>query len=150
MPSLPEQQKIADCLTALDELITAEVGKLESYKAHKKGMMQKFFPAEGKTVPELRFPKFRDAGEWEEKKLGDVAKITSGGTPNRTQPDFWGGSIPWITTSLIDFNTISNTGEFITVEGLKNSSAKLFPEQTLLMAMYGQGKTRGKVALLGH
>ena len=54
-----------------------------------------------------------------------------------------------IDTSLIDFKTIQKAEELITNEGLKNSSAKLFPVGTLLMAMYGQGKTRGKVAILG-
>jgi type I restriction enzyme S subunit len=111
--------------------------------------MQQLFPAEGQTVPSLRFPEFSEAGEWVEKKLGDVAKITSGGTPNRAEPSYWRGSIPWITTSLIDFNIIYSSEEFITTEGLMNSSAKLFPVKTLLMAMYGQGKTRGRVALLG-
>jgi len=149
VPELVEQQKIADCLASLDELITLEAQKLDTLKAHKKGLMQQLFPAEGETLPQRRFPEFRDVGEWEEKILGDIAKITSGGTPNRAEPDYWSGSIPWITTSLIDFNTIDYAEEFITAEGLKNSSAKLIPAQTLLMAMYGQGKTRGKVALLG-
>ncbi|WP_295388729.1 restriction endonuclease subunit S [uncultured Thiodictyon sp.] len=147
--SLREQQKIADCLASLDELITLEAQQLDTLKTHKKGLMQQLFPAEGETLPKLRFPEFRDAGEWEEKSLGDIARITSGGTPSRAKPDFWGGSIPWITTSLIGFNIIDHAEEFITAEGLVNSSAKLFPAQTLLMAMYGQGKTRGKVALLG-
>jgi type I restriction enzyme S subunit len=62
---------------------------------------------------------------------------------------YWGGNIPWITTSLIDFNVIHMAEEFISDAGLKESSAKLFPEKTLLVAMYGQGKTRGKAALLG-
>jgi type I restriction enzyme S subunit len=144
-----EQQKIADCLSSIDEMLSFESQKLASLKAHKKGLMQQLFPAEGETLPKLRFPEFRDAGEWEVKTLKDIAKISSGGTPSRAEPDYWGGSIPWITTSLIDFNRIDNAEEFITTEGLKNSSAKLFPAQTLLMAMYGQGKTRGKVALLG-
>ncbi|TDR30673.1 restriction endonuclease subunit S [Hydromonas duriensis] len=147
LPSLNEQQKIADCLSSLDELITAQTQKIEALKLHKKGLMQKLFPAEGKTVPELRFPEFH--GTWDAYTLKDIAQITSGGTPNRAEPDFWNGSIPWVTTSLIDFNTIDNAEEFITVEGLSNSSARLFPKNTLLMAMYGQGKTRGKVALLG-
>lgn len=73
LPSLHEQQKIADCLSSLDELITAETQKLEAYKDHKKWLMQQLFPAEGETVPGLRFPEFRDAGEWEVKKLIDVA-----------------------------------------------------------------------------
>jgi type I restriction enzyme S subunit len=109
--------------------------------------MQQLFPQTGETTPRVRFAEFGEA--WEAHTLDDIAQITSGGTPNRAEPDFWNGSIPWVTTSLIDFNTIGNAEEFITVEGLRNSSAKLFPKNTLLMAMYGQGKTRGKVALLG-
>lgn len=64
-----EQQKIADCLSSLDELIVAEGRKLETLRAHKKGLMQQLFPLPGETVPRLRFPEFRDAGEWEEKRL---------------------------------------------------------------------------------
>ena len=62
-----EQQKIADCLASLDELITLEAQKLDTLKTHKKGLMQQLFPAEGETLPKLRFPEFRDAGEWREK-----------------------------------------------------------------------------------
>ncbi|MDP1814102.1 MAG: restriction endonuclease subunit S [Leadbetterella sp.] len=99
-----------------------------------------------KLKPQLRFPEF--TGDWEKKKLGEVADISSGGTPSRTNPNYWGGDIPWVSTSLIDFNFIDRAEEFITAEGLRNSSAKLFPIGTLLMAMYGQGKTRGKTAIL--
>ena len=63
-----EQRKIADCLSSLDELITAENKKLEAYKVYKKGLMQKLFPTEGETVPKWRFPEFR--GEWEKAELG--------------------------------------------------------------------------------
>jgi type I restriction enzyme, S subunit len=72
LPSPPEQQKIADCLSSFDELITTQTQKLGTLKAHKKGLMQHLFPAEGETVPKLRFPKFCDAPEWEEKPLGKV------------------------------------------------------------------------------
>lgn len=149
IPPLPEQQKIADCLSSLDDLITAENQKLDALKTHKQGLMQQLFPREGETVPRLRFPEFRGAGEWKVEPLGSIAEITSGGTPNRAKSSYWNGPIPWITTSLIDFNRIDGADEFITAEGLKNSSAKLFTPGTLLMAMYGQGKTRGKVSLLG-
>lgn len=81
--------------------------------------------------------------------MGEVAQISSGGTPDRSEASYWGGDIPWVTTGEIQFNTITDTTEKITVAGLKNSSAKLFPAGTLLMAMYGQGKTRGQVAKLG-
>ncbi|WNF05924.1 restriction endonuclease subunit S [Brevibacillus borstelensis] len=83
LPKLTEQQKIADCLSSLDELIGAEARKLEAYKIHKKGLMQKLFPAEGKTVPEWRFPEFRDAGEWEENTLGGVATFFNGRAYNK-------------------------------------------------------------------
>jgi len=75
IPKQPEQQKIAACLSSLDELIELEAKKLESLKAHKKGLMQQLFPAEGETTPRLRFPEFQDAGEWEVKRLGEVAKV---------------------------------------------------------------------------
>ena len=86
---------------------------------------------------------------WSRRTLGEIARITSGGTPERAEPSYWGGDIPWVTTGEIQFNTITDTTEKITESGLKNSSAKLFPPGTLLMAMYGQGKTRGQVAKLG-
>lgn len=86
---------------------------------------------------------------WKLTTLGEVAQISSGGTPDRSEPSYWGGDIPWVTTGEIQFNTITDTTEKITTAGLKNSSAKLFPPGTLLMAMYGQGKTRGQIAKLG-
>lgn len=85
---------------------------------------------------------------WRRSTLGEIARITSGGTPDRAEPSYWGGSVPWVTTGEIQFNTITDTAEKITEAGLENSSAKLFPPGTLLMAMYGQGKTRGQVAKL--
>ena len=101
-----------------------------------------------KTIPKLRFKEFREA--WKSDSVGSIAKVTSGGTPNRNVKEYWdGGTIPWITTSLIDSSVITHSEEFITEEGLKNSSAKIFPVGTILMAMYGQGKTRGKVSMLG-
>ena len=87
--------------------------------------------------------------DWEVKLLGELAIIGSGGTPSRKNPTYWNGTIPWITTSQIDFDTITDAEQFITDEGLNNSAAKLLPANTLLLALYGQGKTRGKVARLG-
>lgn len=84
-------------------------------------------------------------------RLGEIAEIVSGGTPSRNQPAYWGGRIPWVKTTQIQNGIIqqSDVDEWITEEGLKNSSAKMIPEGTILMAMYGQGKTRGQVAILG-
>jgi type I restriction enzyme, S subunit len=74
VPLAPEQQKIAECLSSVDELITAQARKLDALKTHKKGLMQQLFPREGETQPRLRFPEFQNAGEWEPKLLGDVVK----------------------------------------------------------------------------
>jgi type I restriction enzyme, S subunit len=86
--------------------------------------------------------------DWEVKRIADFATVGSGGTPSREVAAYWGGSIPWITTSQIDFGAITEADQFITGEGLRNSAAKLLPAGTLLMALYGQGKTRGKVGVL--
>ncbi len=147
--SVAEQQKIADCLSSLDELIAAQARKVEALKTHKKGLMQQLFPREGETQPRLRFPEFWDAPDWEKGSLGSIFETTSGGTPSRTEASYWDGDIPWITTSLVNFGVINSAEEFITKDGLNNSSAKLLPKGTVLIAMYGQGKTRGQVALLG-
>jgi type I restriction enzyme S subunit len=78
LPSTTEQHKIADCLSSLDDLIAAEGRKLESLRAYKKGLMQQLFPRDGETVPRLRFPEFREAGEWEEKPLKSLADYENG------------------------------------------------------------------------
>lgn len=73
VPKNPEeQQKIASCLSSLDELIAAHSEKLQALKDHKKGLMQNLFPQEGETVPRFRFPEFEKDGDWVEKKLGEV------------------------------------------------------------------------------
>ena len=77
-PSLNEQQKIAACLSSLDELIAAHSDKLEALKDHKKGLMQNLFPQEGRNVPNYRFPEFEQDGEWKEKTLEEVAAFSKG------------------------------------------------------------------------
>jgi type I restriction enzyme S subunit len=68
-PKPGEQQKIAECLSSLDELIAAQARKVDALKTHKNGLMQQLFPREGETQPRFRFPEFRDAGEWEKSPL---------------------------------------------------------------------------------
>ncbi len=149
LPSRAEQQKIADCLDSLDEQIAAQGRKVEVLKAHKTGLMQQLFPREGETQPRLRFPEFRETGDWATGPFGEVFDTTSGGTPSRSNSDYWNGDIPWVTTTQVSFGVITAAEEFISQSGLKNSSAKVFPKGTVLIAMYGQGKTRGQVAMLG-
>ncbi|BAH37129.1 putative type I restriction-modification system restriction subunit [Gemmatimonas aurantiaca T-27] len=77
-PTSAEQQKIAECLSSADELIAAQARKVDALKTHKKGLMQQLFPREGETQPRLRFPDFRECGEWELKAVGDVFEVTRG------------------------------------------------------------------------
>ena len=74
----PEQQKIAECLSSVDELIAAQARKLDALKTHKKGLMQQLFPREGETQPRLRFPEFQNAGDWVEEKLDDLLHFQDG------------------------------------------------------------------------
>lgn len=76
--SISEQQKIASCLSSLDELITANREKLEALQAHKKGLIQNLFPQEGQTVPNFRFPEFEDDGDWEMKSIEKYIDLNSG------------------------------------------------------------------------
>ena len=77
-PTAIEQQKIADCLSSLDELIAAQARKVDALKAHKRGLMQQLFPGEGETQPRLRFPEFQDAEKWEIRTIGDMFSLING------------------------------------------------------------------------
>ncbi|RNI32825.1 restriction endonuclease subunit S [Hanamia caeni] len=82
--NIAEQQKIASCLSSLDEYITAESQKLEALKTHKKGLMQQLFPAEGERVPKLRFPEFKDSGEWKIRELNEFITERNESPINKT------------------------------------------------------------------
>lgn len=85
--------------------------------------------------------------DWKWVKLGDVCHTTSGGTPSRREPKFYNGNIPWVKSGELDRGLITDTEEKISEEAIKNSSAKIFPKGTLLIALYGA--TIGKLAFLG-
>ena len=88
-PSKPEQQKIAECLSSVDELTAAQARKLDALKTHKKGLMQQLFPREGETQPRLRFLEFRDSMAWEMNELGKICKsIASGKDKNDLEGTF--------------------------------------------------------------
>ena len=143
LPPLPEQQKIAHCLSSLDEVIGLQAKQVQALKQHKKGLMQQLVPAEGETTPRLRFPEFREAGAWEIKRLGKVLDITGGGTPSRKNPDFWKGDIPWVSSSDISADSIKEISikKFITPEAIKKSATKLIPKNSiLLVSRVGVGK----------
>lgn len=120
-----EQQKIADCLSSLDDLITAHTDKLAALKRHKQGLLEQLFPREGETVPRLRFPEFRNAGEWGTKKLADVATIVRGGSP-RPIADYMtedSGGLAWLKIGDVGEGAkyITKTSERIKRTGLSKT-----------------------------
>ena len=129
LPELTEQQKIADCLSSLDELIAAEGKKLEELKSHKKGLMQKLFPAEGKSVPEWRFPEFRDSGEWCNNELAGVGKIITGKTPPTADKSLWDGKIQFVTPTDITESKYQIVTERTVIESPK---IKVLPAGSIL------------------
>lgn len=135
-PSSGEQQKIAECLSTLDELIGAESQKLDALKDHKKGLMQQLFPREGETLPRLRFPKFQNAAEWEEASLGEFVNFESGGTPSKQNSDFWGGTIPWISAKDMKQLFLDDGEDHITTAAAEDG-AKQVPAGTVLMLTRG-------------
>jgi len=137
-----EQQKIADCLSSLDDLIMAETQKLDALKTHKKGLMQQLFPREGETVPRLRFPEFQEAGEWAEKSIGDFGEVITGSTPSTARPEFYGGGIPFVSPADIsDLRWVNDTKTTLTASGFE----EIRPIKANSVLFVCIGSTIGKV-----
>lgn len=113
VPTYREQQKIADCLSSLDELIAAQARKVEALKIHKKGLMQQLFPREGEAQPRLRLLEFQDAGEWKRQSLEQLSETISSGRDKSAQDgafDLYGS------TGIIGkTNRFSFSGKYILV-----------------------------------
>jgi type I restriction enzyme S subunit len=144
---MEEQQKIASILSTVDEAVQKTNEIIAKTERLKRGLMQKLLT---KGIGHKEF-KDTEIGEipkhWKVVKIGDVAQTSSGGTPSRAKREYYGGNIPWVKSSELKDNIIYDTEEKITKEGLENSSAKIFPKGTLLIAMYGA--TVGKTGILG-
>ena len=131
LPTIDEQNKISNLLESLDLYITLHQCKLEKLKLTKKALLQKLFPKNGKHIPEIRFKGFTDA--WEQRKLGDIATITGGGTPSTNISEYWNGDIDWYSPVEIGENRyVSRSTRKITKLGLEKSSAKILPVGTVL------------------
>jgi type I restriction enzyme S subunit len=130
--SPPEQQRIAACLAALDELIGAESQKLDALKAHKKGLMQHLFPRAGETVPRLRFPEFRDAPDWEPTKLSSAIDLISG---MHLSPEQYcrSGEMPYFTGPSDFTNNVRNVTRWT------NQSESVAQENDTLITVKGSG-----------
>ena len=141
VPSMTEQQAIGRFFKQLDTLITLHQRKYEKLVNIKKSMLNKMFPPNGASVPEIRFKGFTDP--WEQRKLGDVADIVGGGTPSTNNPNYWDGDIDWYAPAEIAGQIYFDSSQRkITEQGYENSSAKMLPPGTVLFtSRAGIGKT---------
>ena len=138
IPPLSEQQSIVAELDKINELISLKKAQLSDLDALAQSIFYDMFgdPIENEKG-------------WEVKKLGEICNIGTGATPSRIQENrYFGGNIPWVKTTEVCYQDIYDTEEKITPLAIEETNCKLYPEGTLLMAMYGQGKTRGQVAKL--
>jgi type I restriction enzyme S subunit len=145
VPSPAEQQKIAECLISLDELMAAQARKVDALKTHKKGLMQQLFPHEGETQPCLRFPEFQNAGEWASEPLGNLGEIVTGKTPSTKDADLWGGDILFITPTDISEDAKYQCTTARTVIETKNT--KILPAGSVVYTCIA---SIGKMALTVH
>ena len=156
VPPINQQQRIADYLdrkcSQIDTIIARQQEVIEKLKAYKLSVItEAVTKGLNPNVP------MKDSGvewigeipeHWQVPKIKYLVTIASGGTPDRSHPEYWNGSINWAKTGELQNNELYETEEKITELALENSSAKVFSVDTILVAMYGQGKTRGMTALL--
>jgi len=138
LPPLAEQKKIAKILDAADSLRQKDQQLIDFYTALSQSL---FFDMFGDPVT--------NPMGWDKVRLDSLGKITSGSTPSREIDEYYQGKIPWVKTAEVNGKLITKTSEFISKAALKNSSCRLNSVGSLLIAMYGQGKTRGQVGKLG-
>jgi type I restriction enzyme S subunit len=141
-----QQQRIASILSAYDDLIENNRRRIALLEETARLLYREWFV-------HFRFPGHEhvkiidDVPEgWKQGTIDDLFKTSSGGTPSRKKPEYYGGDINWLKTQEMNDGYVFSSGEKITEEGLKGSSAKLFPKNTVVVAMYGA--TIGKLCIL--
>ena len=138
VPTMEEQLNIVSALDKVTELIALRKEQLAKLDQLIKSRFIELFGG------------ISDSKKYPYKVVKELTDVISGGTPSREVNEYWeGGTIPWVKTTELQNNIITEMDEYITEAGLDNSSAKLVPAGTVLIAMYGQGKTRGMTGYLG-
>lgn len=138
LPPIDEQKRIAVALSEIDKLITTLDSQLAKKRAIKQGAMQELLT--GKK----RLSGFKEA--WIKIKIGSIAEVYSGGTPNTSEPAFWGGKIPWMNSGELNLKIVRHVQGRITKAGMDSSSTHFIPAECVLIGLAGQGKTRGTAA----
>lgn len=168
IPPLPIQQKIVTHWEAAQTSVQRNHEAISRSKAEAFDQFRKALGIKTSNVarPKLFIAKWREVERWGNelawrnkigansfvypvKPLKEVCKTGSGGTPSRKHKEYYGGEFPWVKTTEVRNAVIYDTEEKITSKGLASSSAKLYPAGSLVIAMYGQGATRGRTAKLG-
>lgn len=156
VPPKAEQTAIAEAiyvqLNKVDTLITNVQTQIEKLKAYKQSLITEVVTKGLDPSVPMKASGVEWIGNipahWGTPKISMIAAVYSGATPDRTYPEYWNGSISWLKTGELQNNEIYESEEYITEAGLKHSSVQLYEPNTILVAMYGQGKTRGMTALL--
>ncbi|WP_225358345.1 restriction endonuclease subunit S [Lacticaseibacillus paracasei] len=140
LPSVEEQRSIGNLLDNVDNLIAATQDKIDALEQVKKALLQRLFDQS------WRFDGYLET--WKKYRLGDHVKILTGGTPKTSVAEYWEPkSIPWMSSGEVNKVYLDQTDTMISLEGFKNSSARWVKKHSILIALAGQGKTRGTVAV---
>ena len=147
-PTLAEQKRIVNRIETmfakLDEAKEKAQNVVDNFETRKAAILHKAFNGQLKIDNEEL-----TIADWEDTTIGECCKLGSGGTPSKSHPEYYeNGIIPWLKTGEIDWNDIYDVEEKITNAGVENSSAKIFPAESVVVAMYGMGVTRGKAAII--
>lgn len=147
-PTLAEQQRIVNRIETmfakLDQAQEKAQTVLDTFETRKAAILHKAFNGQLKIDNEEL-----SIEDWEDTTIGECCRLGSGGTPSKSHPEYYeNGNIPWLKTGEIDWNDIYDVEEKITNAGVENSSAKIFPAESVVVAMYGMGVTRGKAAII--
>ena len=132
VPPLPEQQKIAEILATCDKVIELKQKLIEEKRRQKKWLMHKLL------MPQKA---------WKKTTIGQIAKVTTGATPDTKRPEYWNGEIRWMNSGELNLKHVFEVEGRITDLGLRKSGTKLIPASCILIGLAGQGKTRGTVAI---
>ena len=147
VPQEAEQQAIGYFFSHLDTLITLHQRKYDKLVIFKKSMLEKMFPKDGESVPEIRFAGFTDP--WEQRELVDIAEIVGGGTPDTNNSNYWDGDIDWYAPAELGNNIYAESStRKITQAGFDSCSTKMLPADKTILFTSRAGI--GNTAILRH
>lgn len=137
LPPLHIQEQIADTLDKADALRRKDQELLQKYDELAQAIFYDMF---GDPV--------KNDKSWTLRSIGSLSEVSSGATPSREKDEYYGGDIPWVKTGEVNGKRIFKTEETLSLKGIQESSCKIYPSGSIIVAMYGQGKTRGQVGYL--